>query len=210
MFAAGNRIRRTARCPHAWGSAQALLTHSHPCSDVLIYISGCKFSPEVLKHKVFPSPAALLLPTAGEHILETEADNREVDYSELLVNLKARVCTARSIPQFLQHFPTSQGHRKKWNDLSALWFSECQTVLELKQWKYCTGLLLWAAFQYSVSITKSSFLGPLPCLLSGNHGSVHRLPWNILQITGNPKYHSEIAWPDFWITATSFTGSWEW
>lgn len=95
------------------GTAGTALTHSHPCSDVLIYISGCKFSPEVLKHKVFPSPAALVLPTAGEHLLETEADNREVDYSELLVNLKARVCTARSIPQFLQHFPTSQGHRKK-------------------------------------------------------------------------------------------------
>lgn len=90
-----------------------VLTHSHPCSDVLICISGCEFPPEVLKHKVFPSPAASLLPTVGMCILETKPDKREVDYSELLVNLKAPVCTARSIPQFLQHFPTSQGHRKK-------------------------------------------------------------------------------------------------
>lgn len=40
------------------------------------------------KHKVFPSSAGLLLTTAAEEVLETKADNREVDYSELLVNLE--------------------------------------------------------------------------------------------------------------------------
>lgn len=55
---------------------------SGPCSDVLIYISGCIFFPEVLKHKVFPSSAGLLLTTSGEQALETKADNHEADYSE--------------------------------------------------------------------------------------------------------------------------------
>lgn len=68
---------------------------------------------------------------------------------------------------------------------------------------FCTGLLLWAQFQYSVPITKRSVFS----LVSGNHGSVHILYLNILQITGNPKQHSEMAWLDFWVTAISFTVS---
>lgn len=68
---------------------------------------------------------------------------------------------------------------------------------------FCTGLLLWAQFQYSVPITKRSVFS----LVSGNHDSMHTLYLNILQIKRNPKQHSETAWLDFWVTAISFTVS---
>lgn len=57
------------------------------------------------KHKVFPSSAGLLLTTAAEEVLETKADNREVDYSELLVNLETRACTACLVPLTFLYLP---------------------------------------------------------------------------------------------------------
>lgn len=64
---------------HSYTRARAL---------ALIHIFGCIFFPEVLKHKVFLSSAGLLLTASGERGLETKAGNREVGYSEFLVNLK--------------------------------------------------------------------------------------------------------------------------
>lgn len=75
----------------SFGALDTALAHTlpgGPCSDVLIYIFGCVFFPEALKHKVIPFSAGLLRTISGEQVLETKADNREVDYSELLVNLK--------------------------------------------------------------------------------------------------------------------------
>lgn len=80
------------------------LAHTFPSglfSDVLIYIFGCVFSPEVLKHKVFSFSAGSLLTTSEEQALETKADNHEVDDLELLLGLKIWACTACSAPQFL-------------------------------------------------------------------------------------------------------------
>lgn len=85
---------------------------SGPYPDVLIYILGCIFFPEVLTHKVLPSPADLLLTASGERVSETRADNREVDYSELPVTSED-LSLHCLLPQLLQHSPASQGHRRK-------------------------------------------------------------------------------------------------
>lgn len=96
---------------------------------MLIYILGCIFFPEVLRHKVLPSPAGSLLTTSGEQVSENRADNREVDYSKLLATSED-LSLHCLLPQLLQHSPAFQGHRK-----NVKWF-KCFEILRAKaQWK---------------------------------------------------------------------------